>query len=99
MEDLHAATDKHPTKEHNNITSKLSYYEDINTNNTPKSQVKQPHTYTTTEPLNRTDRNKTSPTQHIHKTLDKAPHTSNPQRPTQTHTTNSTPQNYTKHQT
>ena len=99
MEDLHAARDKRPTKEHNNITSKLSYYEDINTNNTPKSQVKQPHTYTTTEPLNRTDTNKTSPTQHIHKTLDKTPHTSNPQRLTQTHTINSTPQNYTKHQT
>ena len=99
MEDLHAATDKRPTKEHNNITSKLSYYEDINTNNTPKLQVKQPHTYTTTEPLNRTDTNKTSPTQHIYKALDKTPHTSNPRRPTQTHTTNSTPQNYTKHQT
>ena len=43
---------------------------------------------------NRTDTNKTSPTQHIHKTLDKTPHTSNPQ----THATNSTPQNYTKQQ-
>ena len=81
MEDLHAATDKRPTKEHNNITSKLNYYEDINTNNTPKSQVKQPHTYTTTEPLNRPDTNKTSPTQHIHKTLDTA-HL----KPTKTHT-------------
>ena len=59
--------------------------------------MKQPHTYTTT--LNRTDTNKTSPTQHIHKTLDKTPHTLNPQRPTQTHTINSTPQNNTKHQT
>ena len=93
IEGLHAATDKRPTKEHNNITSQLSYYEDINTNNTPKSQVKQPHTYTTTEPRNRTDTNKTSPTQHIHKTLDKTPHTSNPQKPTQTHTTNRTIQN------
>ena len=74
MEDLHAATDKRPTKEHNNITSKLNYYEDINTNNTPKSQVKQPHTYTTTEPLNRTDTNKTSPT-HTQNTRHRTPQT------------------------
>ena len=87
-----------PTKEHNNITSKLNYYEDINTKKTPKTPVKPPPIHTTTKPRNTTDTIMTTPTQHPHNTHTNTQHHLHLTEQHKTTTQTSTPKTQSKSQ-